>query len=747
MGGTMIFFGNKDRPFHWGPYPLERLPRDASVLATETARPRTPRPDAAPAGDEDLFGRALDKYQQMFAKLGKVDPLPPRGPVPDDLDRRAQDVKGSVYFLDTDQCGICELPESAWYEGTEPLGHSHAVVILIAHGRTPEPDNLARDWIDGNQERAANMRAFEVAIAISEHIQWMGFNATAHDRVQGGVDLGRVAVMAGLGLRQGDKVVNPYLGTDYAVSVVTTDYPMTIDLPLGTGARKAKGLGYWIGLGGAVPGLERNRRAKRRSHMSNFPMEQVKRVDKPTTMILEEEVPRVPKRAEFFERAARGDLGEKAQVERSRFAFKHPFAMSMVSLIRCMVPEQGGPTAEKAAPGYGDPVANAGAVKALSYFFGSEMTGICEVPRYAWYSHKKNGEPIEPYNKYAIVMLIDQGYGTMEGASGDDYISGAQSMRAYMRGAEVAGIMGELFRSLGFPSRSQTNADSEVLHIPLVMWSGLGELSRMGEVALNPFIGPRMKTVVLTTDLPMEIDKPIDFGLQYFCNNCFKCARECPCDAITWGDKVTFNGYEMWKPDVERCARYRLTNPRGLACGRCMKTCPLNKVVTWEGSLMTRVASWCGVNAFWLKPLLVPIAVWLDDFLGNGIRNPVKRWWLDLEIVDGKCVVPPKGVNERDLDLSHKLDPDQQKLKMAYYPANRMPPPDAAEPVPVDRKQALKARDLLEMPDEALARWAAGGDKPEHYNATPPLVGDGEAIVPMNSAKAVWDLDRKMDTT
>ena len=46
-----------------------------------------------------------------------------------------------------------------------------------------------------------------------------------------------------------------------------------------------------------------------------------------------------------------------------------------------------------------------------------------------------------------------------------------------------------------------------------------------------------------------------------------------------------FNGYEMWKPDVERCTRYRLTNQRGLACGRCMKTCPLNKVISWDGPI------------------------------------------------------------------------------------------------------------------------------------------------------------------
>ncbi|MCB1810881.1 MAG: Fe-S protein, partial [Candidatus Competibacteraceae bacterium] len=86
-------------------------------------------------------------------------------------------------------------------------------------------------------------------------------------------------------------------------------------------------------------------------------------------------------------------------------------------------------------------------------------------------------------------MLIDQGYDTMEGASGDDWISGAQSMRAYLRGAEIAGIMADLLRGLGFPARAQTNADSDVLHIPLLLWAGLGELSRIGELVLNPFVG------------------------------------------------------------------------------------------------------------------------------------------------------------------------------------------------------------------------------------------------------------------
>ncbi len=375
-------------------------------------------------------------------------------------------------------------------------------------------------------------------------------------------------------------------------------------------------------------------------------METVKRVDRPTTLILDDEVPRVSKRAAFFDRALRGDLGAKAQRERHRFAFKQPHTAGMMPSIRSMVPLQDGPlNAAADKNSYADPEANSRALKSLSYLLGSDVTGICEVPDYAWYSHGAGGEPIEIKHKYAVVMLIDQEFDTMEGASGDDWISGTQSMRAYLRGAEIAGVMADTLRQLGFPARAQTNVDSDVLQIPLMLWAGLGELSRIGELVLNPFVGPRLKTVVLTTDMPLAVDKPIDFGLQYFCGNCTKCARECPCDAISWGEKVMFNGYEMWKPDAERCARYRLTNARGSACGRCMKTCPLNKVINTDAPRLQRIACWCGINTPLLKPLLVPIAVKLDDYLGYGTRNPVKKWWFDMEVLDGVCVDPVKGVN------------------------------------------------------------------------------------------------------
>ncbi|MCC2099016.1 MAG: hypothetical protein KDJ29_19145, partial [Hyphomicrobiales bacterium] len=204
--------------------------------------------------------------------------------------------------------------------------------------------------------------------------------------------------------------------------------------------------------------------------------------------------------------------------------------------------------------------------------------------------------------------------------------------------------------------------------------------------------------------------------------------------------KVMFNGYEMWKPDVERCARYRVTNPKGSACGRCMKTCPINKVVDADGPLLTRAASWLGINAMWLKPVMVPFATWLDDRLGNGVRNPVKKWWFDHEIVGG-VTVAAKGANQRDIEPDKKLDPDKQK--MAYYHANMMPPPDMIEPVPVDRKAAMAAKDLLETPQQARARVARGGKAPAHYTPTPPAGASGESGNPLLSPYATQDTSKE----
>jgi ferredoxin len=220
-------------------------------------------------------------------------------------------------------------------------------------------------------------------------------------------------------------------------------------------------------------------------------------------------------------------------------------------------------------------------------------------------------------------------------------------------------------------------------------------MSRIGELVLNPFVGPRFKSVVLTTDMPITPDRPVDFGLQDFCGKCTKCARECPCGAISFGDKIMFNGYEIWKPDAEKCTRYRLGNMKGAACGRCMKTCPFNI----EGVLAERMFLWSAIKLPFSRRWIAR----LDDRVGNGSINPIKKWWWDLEWRDGRTVEPSKGTNARELDLDGGRIADKQKI--AVYPASVNPEPVAVGiSVKPDRPAAVAYGAQAERPDSARRR-------------------------------------------
>jgi reductive dehalogenase len=678
----MRLFSNRNRPVHFGPFPMERLARAATL-------PDAPPPrDAFPAPSTTPLGRIVNEYIALFEQFRSEDPAPERAPYPRDPRKLANELKANCYFLNASLAACCEIPAAAW-RGAPIEGHRHALAILVELGRDPEPDNLAADWVRGSEYDCALLRAAEIALISAAFLRRLGFSATAHTRDR--TEVSHAAILRCAGLVYADGTA-PFIGRRYASCIVTTSEPLAADRPLAGNAGVLEGgLGWWLGAGGSETWWERWLASRRPADGSRFPMEKIRRAPEPTTLILEDEVPRVPKRANFFTRALNGDLGEKAQRERWRFAYKTPIADAYVKLIRAMVPLQDGEVAARAAA-TGSPEENARAIKALLYYLGADMVGACEAKPYCWYSHHDDGRPIEPYHRGAVVMLVDQGFETMEGASGDDWISGAQSMRAYMRGGEICGVVAAFIRSLGWPARSQTNADSDVLQLPLALLAGLGELSRIGELVLNPFVGPRFKSAVVTTDLPLVWDQPIDFGLQDTCAKCMKCARECPCSAISFGDKVMFNGYEMWKPDVERCTRYRVTNPHGSACGRCMKTCPYNH----EGLLGHRFFLWCAIRLPFTRGWLAR----LDDYAGKGAINAVKTWWTDLEIVDGK-VVPPRGTNRRNLSVGKPA----KAQEIAYYPAAAMPPPGAKAPVPVDRKAALAV--VSESPAVARRRRGA----------------------------------------
>ena len=684
----MKLFSARHRPAHLGPYPHEQLRRqtaapDAAVASA--ARLPTGATGTLSNSIQPLFDLLADSMAPLAAKRCVSLTESPEG--------RSQLLKSLAYFFDAAVVGCCRH------------GDRYAVVLLTESGPVPEPENLAHQWMEGAQNHALALRAGEIAVVLAGYLQLLGY------RCELVLQKGDTTLLSGLCLRTGTAMAvdgtlsNPFLDQGFGAAAVLTELELASDQPLVPqrgGALALGGLAWATGYRGTRSALARWWLRRRRSDLSRFPMESLRRTAQPTTRIHQEEIPRVPMRAAFFSRAARGDLGAKAQSQMPNFVDKEPLSKATRPLQAALVPLQEGPVAHHAVT-LPDPAANARGLKSLGYHLGVDLIGICEVPHYCWFSHDERGQALEPRHRYGIVLLIDQGYDTMAGASGDDWISGAQSMRAYLRGMEVAILLADHLRRLGYAASAHSNAHGEVLQLPLILQAGLGELSRIGEVVLNPFVGPRFKSAVVTTELPLAIDQPLDFGLQDMCEKCRKCARECPCNAISWGDKVMFNGYEMWKPDVERCTRYRLTNARGAACGRCMKTCPYNLEGTPGEQLALRLA-------MHVPALRGPLAR-LDDKLGKGKRNPVKKWWTDLEIVDGQAGPPRAGSNQRDLNLS-KTEPN---APVAYYNADQMPSPAVAGAVPVDRATALDAVRLLETPAEADARRARGAPPPKHY--------------------------------
>jgi reductive dehalogenase len=364
-----------------------------------------------------------------------------------------------------------------------------------------------------------------------------------------------------------------------------------------------------------------------------FPMHRLKRVDRPTTLIIDDQVQRVDERESGFNKAVRGDYGEKLKRERQRFVLKHPLSGALAQMQVYLRDIVDGLAAKNKAPLPDDPAVLSRHIKEVAYFLRSDAVGICKLPTYAVYTNSfPDGQPIELNHKYAIGILIDQDWRTSSATCGHDWISNSMSFMPYSASGFIACILADYIRRLGYPARAHHARNYQVVVPPILLWAGLGEMCRIGDCVLHPFLGPRFKAAVVTTDLPLLPDKPIDFGVQDFCSKCKKCARECPSGALSSGEKVMYNGYEHWSTDIEKCTSMRVGNLRGSGCGTCIKVCPANKPYT----LFHRAVGWAVRNS----SLARSIAVRADDLLGYGKPKPENKWWFDLEDVDGVLQIP-----------------------------------------------------------------------------------------------------------
>ncbi len=690
----------------------------------------------------ESLNHAMARYIGMFDLVRDGSVNPQGGEVPDDLLERANHLKAAGYYFDASMMGVGALPPSAIL--AEPIRnpmvasigeelahsqpksfaagmdmiladvmesactvhgpidhHSHVLLILVEYPRDPTPGEPGCDWLAGTQAQRAAVLSAQTAVLLSTYLRMLGHAARAHSATCSDLDLGQLAVACGLAHADGG---SPYIGNRYGLAAVSTTFAMAPDRPLapasGQDRRASHGPAWWLGKETLKNAFNREAFKNREFRKGAFPFEKLKRVETPTTFIDHERVPRFPKRADFFARSLFGDLGKAVQdaAKGGHYVLKSPIGACARRALGALLLLQFGEARGPVAPSTADPKRNADNLKAASYYLGVDAVGLCKVPAWAYYSHDAGGNAMPVYHQNGVNLLLDQGHETMEGASGDDWIAVAQSMRAYLRFSMLGGIIGEQIRRLGYSARVHSVLDGDVLQPPLLLLSGLGEVSRIGEVILNPYLGPRLKSGTVTTDMPMAYDKPIDFGLQTFCQNCNKCARECPSGAISAGPKLMYNGYEIWKSDAEKCTRYRLTNAAGAMCGRCMKTCPWNL----EGLFAESGFRWLAMNV----PQSARMLAALDDKLDNGSINPVKKWWWDIELDrTSGAYLRAAQVNQRGLQKDLQLKYEDQNL--AVYPADRMPPPYPVTFL-ANREEGIERYRAMLTPEQHKARIAAG---------------------------------------
>ncbi len=265
-------------------------------------------------------------------------------------------------------------------------------------------------------------------------------------------------------------------------------------------------------------------------------------------------------------------------------------------------------------------------IKGVGRFLGADEVGMCVLDEAYVYSHRglridyhkgRDGEPIDLSHPFAISILIEMDYPNFRNSPG--FIDDAAVGKGYLETAKVAVNVAAYIRELGYSAKAHFHMNEEVLHIPIAVTAGLGELARNGSMITRKF-GPRHRLASVTTDLPLATDAPVDLGVQKLCTMCTKCAASCPAQAIAKDNALpVVRGVKKWRLDNDACVKYWTANwERWNSCARCIAVCPWNKPWKWRH----RLATWLVPHAKLGRWLLLKI----DDLLNGKKPNPQVEW-------------------------------------------------------------------------------------------------------------------------
>jgi reductive dehalogenase len=122
---------------------------------------------------------------------------------------------------------------------------------------------------------------------------------------------------------------------------------------------------------------------------------------------------------------------------------------------------------------------------------------------------------------------------------------------------------------------------------PILVDAGIGQQGRHGFV-ITPEFGANFRAAVVTTNFPMTVDRPIDFGVAEFCETCKICAEQCPSGSISFADSnegMNTRGYNHWEINQTSCFNFWQQAMGPLGCRLCIATCPYSRKNNWVHGL------------------------------------------------------------------------------------------------------------------------------------------------------------------
>ena len=217
----------------------------------------------------------------------------------------------------------------------------------------------------------------------------------------------------------------------------------------------------------------------------------------------------------------------------------------------------------------GSPESAAQHLKEMATQLGADIVGICEI------------EPTDVYRgrtvteKYAIAVGQRMRWREFQVVPSPE--SAIECLRVYYTLGETVIQLAAYIRSLGYACTIEHPiGDSNLLHIPIGLKAGFGELGRHGSI-IHPKIGPLFRMGSVALSMPLAVDHPIDAGIAKFCDICRACRKYCPPGAIpderspeAGADHL---GYDRYVVDTGRCFPYF---SKHYYCSICLPVCVYN---------------------------------------------------------------------------------------------------------------------------------------------------------------------------